>query len=81
MNYPGAVETASDLRGRWTEIAYEYEQLWIAAESGTGSLDQSRVDTLTQKEVNASKAEAMLPYDKKLARRCQAEVKSRRGLE
>ena len=80
LNYPARVETASDLRGRWTEMVSEYDQLWITAQSGPSPLDQSRVDALTKKETSAAQVEAKLPYNEKLARRCQAEVIKRRGL-
>ena len=77
LNFPARVETAADLHGRWTELSAEYERLWVAAEDGVSRLTDVEMQVLAQKENSFAPKEATVPYNKRLAATCQAEVKNR----
>lgn len=77
MNFPSRVETAADLHGRWTELSAEYERLWTAAEDGLADLSDEQMRLLGAKETSTAPKEATMPYDRRLAARCQAEVNKR----
>ena len=80
LSYPSKVEVAADLFGRWTELCSEYERLWVSAQDGTREISDDQMSALARRENSNLSQEASFPLDRKLAARCQAEVKRRRGL-
>jgi hypothetical protein len=81
LNLPARIETAAELHGRWTELAAEYELLWTASEDGQGDLTEEQMQKFVQKELGVAPKEASIPYDRRLAKRCQEEVRRRWRLE
>jgi hypothetical protein len=69
-------------RGKWSELAQAYQQLWNRVSDGSIYTDQLRTDLerLRGIKVIADKGEPLIRTDEKLRSRCFDQVLKRRGL-
>jgi hypothetical protein len=80
LNYPVKVERMATLSGRWTEIQFELENLWLRIDGEQDDVARSVLTALESKVVQVKKDEVQFSYDQKLLERCWKEVLSSRGL-
>ncbi|MFZ2404243.1 MAG: hypothetical protein WAW41_03835 [Methylobacter sp.] len=82
LNYPKKIESMAELSGKWGELLFEYEDLWLEVDNNPSpnTLNKNyRKFRTTEKSL--VKKETKLPTDKRLIDKCQIEVNKSRGLQ
>ena len=80
VNWPKSIEKFAELKKKWWEILYDYEELW-ANRSSISSNDLTKEFTeIRKRELRVSELETDVPNKRKLLKKCQREVVQSRGL-
>ena len=80
MKWTEQIEDIASSHGQWTQLLSKYEQLWTDQDSAIDEGTKKEIEQLKKEENELARLETKLPYDKKLLRRCQEEVRKSRGI-
>ena len=74
------MKNASKLAGTWFSILKDYELLWTEVDGMTEQEARSRCERILAEEKKLAELEPLVRDSRRLARRCEEDVRRSRGL-